>query len=784
MDSTIEGRSIRISGVVQGVGFRPTVWKLARENRLVGSVWNGAAGVLIEAWGTASHLDHFLQQLQTHPPPLATIDQIRTAELTTEPPEQFTIIESETGRVTTGVAADAASCPHCIGEVMDPNNRRYRYPFTNCTHCGPRLSIIRSIPYDRKNTSMAPFAMCTSCQQEYDNPEDRRFHAQPNCCPDCGPQLWLEDKSGATLPAEEGELDPIEQAAELIRKGKIVAIKGVGGFHLACDATNEEMVAELRRRKRRGSKAFAVMARNCEMVLHHGTLSPTERELLEGSAAPIVILQQQGRSLAPSVSPIQQGIGFMLPYSPLHHLLMGELEFPIVLTSGNRASNPQCITNQEARKELTGIADYWLLHDREIINRVDDSVIRIIDNSPTTLRLGRGMAPAPIALPDGFEESPPLLAMGGAQKNSFSLLQNGHVICSQYIGDLENSRTLREYQRTLHLYQKLFDHHPQTVVVDQHPDYFSTQLGREWAQRDELSLLEVQHHHAHIASCMVEHGIPLDSPPLLGIAMDGIGYGESDQLWGGEFLLANYTQSKQVATISAVALAGGNLASRQPWRNLFAHLDRAFGWNEIIQRYPDLEMIHYLRTKPVQTVAQMVHQGINSPTASSCGRLFDAVAAAIGLCRDSVSYEGEAATLLENLARPQLRHEPETGYPFHWNGESGLLTIDWIPLWEGILKDLDQQVEPATVAARFHAGLIKALSRTAEKLCRQYGINRVVLTGGVFQNQLLSDGVAGDLQKSGLQLFRSHRLPSNDQGIAAGQCAIAAAKLLQGTIEK
>lgn len=779
MESAILGRSIHINGVVQGVGFRPAVWKLARENQLVGSVRNGGAGVLIEAWGTESRIDHFLQQLQADPPPLATIKQIHTTPLTTNPPEQFTIAGSAAGRAATGVAADAASCPYCIDEVMEPDNRRYRYPFTNCTHCGPRLSIIRSIPYDRENSSMAPFTMCAACQEEYDDPEDRRFHAQPNCCPECGPQLWLEERSGETPPSREGGLDPIEQTATLLRKGKIVAIKGVGGVHLACDATNEEVVAELRRRKQRGRKPFAVMARNCEMAQRYCTLSPTERELLVSSTAPIVVLQQGGEPLAPSVSPIQQGIGLMLPYTPLHHLLMEGVEFPIVLTSGNRASEPQCISNEEARRELAGIADYWLLHDREIVSRVDDSVIQVVDGTPRTLRLGRGMAPAPVTLPGGFEASPPLLAMGGALKNSFSLLQHGRVTCSQYMGDLENSRTLREYQRTMHLYQELFGHHSQTVVVDRHPDYLSSQLGREWAQQQGLSLLEVQHHHAHIASCMVEHGVPLDAPPLLGIAMDGLGYGERGEIWGGEFLVADYRGFQRVGNLAPTALPGGNRAAREPWRNSYAHLAAASGWKQITQAHPDLEIVHYLETKPLGTLGKMVRQGVNSPLSSSCGRLIDAVAAALGFCRESITFEGEATIELESAATPHFAEQERDGYPFQLQQDNGQTEIGWRPMWEGILHDLEQGAVAGVIAARFHQGLIDAITETTTVLCQIHDIDRVALGGGVFQNRLLLEGITKKLERKGLAVLSPQQIPANDQGIAIGQCAIAAAILLQ-----
>ncbi len=771
------GRAIQIHGVVQGVGFRPTVWRLAREHQLVGSVWNDAGGVTIHAWGEASQIDHLLQQLRDYPPPLATIDTIESTPLDAPPPEQFTITESQTGGGTTGVAADAASCSACIAEVMDPENRRYRYPFTNCTHCGPRLSITRATPYDRRNTSMAPFPLCEACRQEYDDPADRRFHAQPTCCPDCGPRLWLEERQGRIDPPP--DQDPVQLAAQQIRGGAIVAIQGVGGFHLACDATDEAAVSRLRERKGRPSKPLAVMVHNLESLLQHGNPSKLEIALLEDPAAPIVLVQKGREPLAPSVAPNQSTIGFLLPYSPLHHLLMAALQQPIVLTSGNHSSNPQCIDHTTAHRELQGVADYWLLHDREIINRVDDSVVRIESGAPSTLRVGRGIAPLTLPLPEGLESAPPLLAMGGELKNSFALLHGGQVTLSQYLGNLGNGPTFHQYLHALQQHRQLFDHHPVAIAVDRHPGYRSTQQGRATAEQEGLPLIEVQHHHAHLASVMIEHRLPLNHPPLLGIILDGIGYGESGQIWGGEFLLANYGHSTRLATIRPVALAGGELANRQPWRNLLAHLDATLGWEEVAHSYPNLEMVRYLKTRPIQTITQMIRQGINSPAASSSGRLFDAVAAATALCREQTSYEGEAAQLLENRAEPWIEQEQDNGYPVRWIDEGELQTIEWGALWRGILEDLAAEVDPGIIAARFHAGLINALCETAERLCLQHGINRVVLGGGVFQNQLLLGGVSDRLQEGGVSLYRSHRLPSNDQGIAAGQCAIAAATLLK-----
>ncbi|MBT3197499.1 MAG: carbamoyltransferase HypF, partial [Gammaproteobacteria bacterium] len=520
------GWCITVEGVVQGVGFRPTVWNLAHQYQLSGSVWNDAAGVTIEVWGGVTQLASFLQQLEQHPPPLAIITHLHTTTLpeeeSTSIPTQFTIVESRGGTVTTAVAADAATCSDCLADILEPENRRYGYPFTNCTHCGPRLSIIEAIPYDRRNTSMSHFTLCPNCLQEYEDPASRRFHAQPNCCPKCGPALWLEQAEEKLLPG-----DPITISAQLIESGAIIAIKGLGGFHLACDATNEAAVSRLRQRKLRPTKALAVMAKDCAAISPYAVITEQAKHALESRSAPIVILEQreQGKTVAPSIAPGQQSIGFMLPYTPLHHLLMAQLETPIVLTSGNRSQEPQCISNQAAREQLSGIVDYWLLHDRKIINRVDDAVVREAGGEIRTLRYGRGMAPQTLSLPPGFNSSPPLLAMGGMLKNSFALLRESGITLSQYIGDLENPASIHEYQKSLQRYNHLFEHHPEAIVVDRHPDYLSTQLGRRWSAEQRLPLFEVQHHHAHIASCMVEHHLALNHPPLLGIALDGLGYG-------------------------------------------------------------------------------------------------------------------------------------------------------------------------------------------------------------------------------------------------------------------
>lgn len=532
----MQGERIRVTGSVQGVGFRPTVWRLANDHELVGQVWNDAEGVLIQVWGSSQSLEGFVHALQAEQPPLSRIDKIVRLTLDEQLaiPADFQIAVSQKGKVSTNVIPDAATCPECLAEVMDPSNRRYRYPFTNCTHCGPRMSIVRKIPYDRMNTSMVSFPMCPQCLNEYQEPNNRRFHAQPNACHDCGPQVWLEDVNGVRLKSS-NDCDTIETAARLIRQGKIVAIKGIGGIHLACDAGNSDAVNTLRHRKQRYHKALALMASDINMVQRYAKVSDSESALLSDNTAPIVVLDKSGEELPVEIAPGQNSLGFMLPYTPLHHLLMQNMLRPIVLTSGNRSNEPQIINNQTAHESLDHIVDYFLLHDRDIVSRLDDSVLRMIADQPRFLRLARGYAPRSLKLADDFSDTESILAMGGELKNTFCLLNKGRVILSQHMGDLENVTTYQDYQQNLKRYLQLFDFMPTLIVVDKHPNYLSTQYGQLLAVEKNIPLLEVQHHHAHIAGCMAEHRLPLKHSKVLGITLDGAGFGEDETIWGGNF---------------------------------------------------------------------------------------------------------------------------------------------------------------------------------------------------------------------------------------------------------
>ncbi len=780
MENAVPGISIRVRGLVQGVGFRPTVWRLANRLGIAGEVLNDGEGVLIHAWGPVPALLEFELALSAEAPPLSRVDSVESTPLKAAfSGAGFHIVQSQRGTVRTGIVADAATCPACLSDIRNPSNRRHRYPFTNCTHCGPRLSIVHAIPYDRATTSMAKFPMCPACLAEYGDPADRRFHAQPNACPKCGPKAWLESAAG-TMPDTSAYRDAIEAAAALIATGEIVAIKGIGGFHLACDACNADAVARLRLRKARFGKPFALMAHDLEIIADYAELSEMEGALLSGVAAPVVILKAKpcpAAPLAPGIAPGQSTLGFMLPYTPLHHLLMENRTRPIVLTSGNRSDEPQCIDNGEARERLSGIADFFLMHDRDIVNRLDDSVARVIAGRPRAIRRARGYAPTPLPLPPGFEGAPAVLAMGAELKSTFCLLKGGQAIVSQHMGDLEEAATHADYRRNLGLYRNLFRFEPQMAAVDAHSDYISTKWGLALAEDSGLPAISVQHHHAHIAAALGECRVPLSAPRVIGIALDGLGLSEDAELWGGEFLLADYRTYRRLAHFVPAPLIGGSKAMREPWRNTLAHVHTFLGWEAVRASYPNLEAVRRLAEKPLETCLRMMERGINSPPSSSAGRLFDAVAAALGLCFDAASYEGQAAIELEALAEGALQEAGE-GY------SSALLPGDparlgWAPLWTGILQDLAAGTDRAVIAARFHCGLIETVAATAHALAQAHGCQTAVLTGGVFQNKILLEGVSRRLAGFGLNVIAPAAFPANDGGVSLGQALIAAARSLE-----
>ncbi|WP_414530073.1 carbamoyltransferase HypF [Nodularia chucula] len=783
---------IRIRGTVQGVGFRPTVYRLAKVCRLLGDVCNDGEGVLIRVSGSEAAITEFVGRLYIECPPLGKIQElIRTSYTGVWNFHDFVISHSVSNSVTTEITPDAATCPQCQQEIFDPFSRFFRYPFTNCTHCGPRFSIIRGIPYDRCNTSMSAFVMCAECEQEYENVENRRFHAQPVACHTCGPTAWLERADGKPVTASMfSMLDDVDAVCTLLQKGEIVAIKGLGGIHLACDGTQEATVQKLRQRKHRDHKPLALMARDIEVIAEYCHINPKEAALLTSPAAPIVLLEKKRLGtgnqeiipkfpIAYSVAPGQNMLGFMLPYTPLHHLILRRMNRPIVLTSGNIADEPQCIDNGEGREKLGNIADYFLLHNRDIVNRVDDSVVRVINHQVKMIRRARGYAPAPIILPPGFEKVTPVLAMGSELKNTFCLLRDKQAIVSQHLGDLANAEAFHSYQDTLNLYLNLFEHQPEAIAVDQHPEYLATKLGKELADVNKLKLHHIQHHHAHIAACMAENGIPLNAPQVLGIALDGLGYGEDGKLWGGEFLLADYRKFQRLATFKPVPMIGGEKAIYQPWRNTYAHLLSADIWDDCQQKYPDLEIIKFLQQQPLEVLKQAVEQGINSPPASSVGRLFDAVAAAIGIYPEECSYEGQAAIAMEALVDPSKlnNHEETLNYPFHLNFSDSIYYIDYKAMWQAILQDLQKQITQSDIATKFHKSLAQIIVNVVKHLRQENLINQVVLTGGVFQNSILLIQVTQSLENLGINVLTHRLLPTNDGNISLGQAIITAAQL-------
>lgn len=787
--STESAERIRVRGLVQGVGFRPTVWRLAHRYGLRGWVANDGEGVNIHACGPASALHQFVRSLKQDSPPLARIDSIeREPAALLAQDDDFRIVASGATRIHTGVVADAATCPECRSEIFDPLARRYRYPFTNCTHCGPRLSIIDAIPYDRAATTMRTFTLCAACRAEYNDPNDRRFHAQPIACHACGPRVWLERADGAPIALDTlTALDAVDAACTLLQGGQLVAIKGLGGFQLACDAGNETAVARLRALKRRERKPFALMARDLDVVRRFCVVAASEEALLRGPSAPIVIMNSLASArVASSVAPGVRTLGFMLPNTPLHHLLLRRMDRPVVLTSGNLSDEPQCITNAEAHARLGGMAEYFLMHDRDIARRVDDSLVRVIAGAPRVLRRARGYAPATIPLPQGFAAAPAVLGMGGELKNSFCLLRDGQAIVSHHMGDLEDALTHADYRWSIESYRQLFEHAPRSIAVDMHPEYLSRKLGQEMAHQQSLTVVEVQHHHAHIAACMTENGYALDAAPVLGVALDGLGYGSDGTLWGGEFLLADYRDFRRLGTFKPVVMPGGEQAIHEPWRNAYAHLMSEMGWAHFAIDYSELDLYRFLNAKPRTVLDAMIARGVNSPLASSCGRLFDAAAAAAGVCRERARYEGQAAVEFEALVDERiLRDEHEQlAYPFAIQRleANDLPYIEPHTMWRALLEDLVLGTPVPVIAARFHKGLAIVIARMVEELSRhevgEDAVRVVALSGGVFQNRVLLEQVSARLEAAGFDVLTHRHVPANDGGLALGQAAVAAARSL------
>ncbi len=783
----VQLRQINVRGVVQGVGFRPFVYRLAHEHDLKGWVLNHSGGVEIEVEGPLPALEDFLRGLTALAPPLARIVGV---EATEAPPAGYTSFEIRHSVAQEGlyqlISPDIATCPDCLYELLDPGDRRYRYPFTNCTNCGPRFTIIRDIPYDRPLTTMQPFAMCPSCQREYDDPLDRRFHAQPNACPVCGPHVWLEDPSrpGERLAERDGAL---RLAGQRLLEGKVLAIKGLGGFHLACDATNGEALDTLRARKGRPAKPLAVMMATMEDVHRHCLVSEPERALLTSQQCPIVLLRWRHESaVVRTVAPNNLYLGVMLPYTPLHHILLRDVDRPLVMTSGNLSEEPIAKDNQEALRRLGSLADFFLLHNRDIYARYDDSVVLSVQSSPHAareldpmdrgsgtnahaagsgqvqfIRRSRGYAPFPVRLP--FSASP-ILATGAELKNTFCLTRDDFAFLSQHIGDMENLETLEHYEAAIELYKHHFRVEPQVIAYDLHPDYLST----EYAKRTPQNTIQigVQHHQAHVAACLADNGWDPAQGSVIGVAWDGTGYGSDGTMWGGEFFVGDYHQLRRVAHLEYLPMPGGDTAIRNPWRLAWAYVYVLTG---------RLLAPTEVREEEVRIVHQQVDRRLNSPLTSAVGRLFDAVAALIGV-RQRVTYEAQAAIELEMLATQWANRRAEADsaiYPYDIEQEDGMAIVRLGRLVEAVLADLGMGVEPARIGWQFHRTLSEILADTCLAISRQTGVRTVALSGGCFQNRLLQALAVARLEEARFRVLIHRHVPCNDGGMSLGQATLA-----------
>jgi hydrogenase maturation protein HypF len=754
---TIGARLLSVTGVVQGVGFRPFVYRLAVRHALAGWVRNVAGTVEIHVEGGAEELEAFQQELRTEVPPVARIDALELAAAVPAGAHDFRIIDSADAEGIRPVTPDLAICAECEAELFDPANRRFRHPFITCTNCGPRYTVIRSLPYDRERTSMAAFSLCARCAGEYLTPSNRRHHAETVACPDCGPRVWLEREDGIAL--SEGDA-AIRDAAAQLRIGRIIAIRGIGGFHLACDATDDIAVRRLRQRKRRDARPFAVMVRTIGEARALGAVSAREANILTGPERPVLLVERAaGSRLAPAVSPGLDRVGVMLAYTPLHHLLLEAVGRPLVMTSGNLSEEPIAIGNTEARMRLHHIADLFLLHDREILSRIDDSVARVVDDAPLLLRRARGYAPLALRLP--VSSPRPLLAVGPHLKNTFTLVRGDAAHVSPHIGDLDSIESLEHFRSALARYEDLFRIAPEVAVRDLHPGYMSTRVAEELGLSRTIA---VQHHHAHIAAVAAEHGV---TTPVVGLAFDGTGLGDDGHVWGAETMVADLNGYRRAAQLRYVPLPGGDLAAREPWRVALGYLSLEPGVAAAFAlAFRDIGPDHLL------TAERQIERRLNAPLASSMGRLFDAASAILGL-RQRASYEGQAAMELESLAGAQPA-EPFT-FPVRETGDS--LVLDPIPLLAALGEQRQRGVDAGLLAARFHESVVRAAAAVAISVADGAGIDIVALGGGSFQNARLLAGVRRRLEARGLHVLVPRQLGPNDGAISFGQAAIAASLL-------
>ncbi|MFP5235890.1 MAG: carbamoyltransferase HypF [Acidobacteriota bacterium] len=769
----IQRRRVRVRGIVQGVGFRPFVYRLAMEQKLAGHIGNDTDGVTIEVEGSGEAIADFLERLKSEAPPMSRIDAVDVENQTPHGDTEFTIVTSQVlGQVRTGIPADAATCPDCLRELLDPADRRYRYPFINCTNCGPRYTITRRIPYDRPQTSMAAFPMCPACQAEYDDPLNRRFHAQPNACWDCGPRVWLCNAGGEEIPADE----PIQSTIERLLAGEIVAIKGIGGFHLAVDATNEAAVARLRERKHRYGKPLAIMVRDMAAARSLCELTAEDEALLQTPARPIVLARaRNGNAIAPSVAPGIPWLGVYLPYAPLQHLLFADERVrALVMTSANLSEEPIAIDNEEARTRLGAFADIFLMHNREILQRCDDSVAAVVDGAPQLLRRARGFVPLGIPLPPRLAElgGPPLLAVGGHLKNVFALARGRFAYQSQHLGDLENLTGIEFFEHSLAHLMHTFEIEPQAVVHDLHPGYLSTTWAKEWAEQRGLPTIAVQHHHAHIAACMAEHAL---EGPVIGLSLDGTGYGTDGNIWGGEVLIAELHSFERFAHLEYAPMPGGDAAVKEPWRMAYGMLRGAgFGVDETAK-------LTGASVEETRIVERMMERGINTPLTSSLGRLFDAVAAVV-LQRRTVDYDAQAAIELEGRTNTEDGAVGRPEYALElWEGNepNGPNVLRADRMWKTLITDLQCGEDVCRIAARFHAGVAEGFINAAANARIETGINSVTLSGGCMHNRRLAHLLGAGLEEEGFRVYTHRQVSPGDGGLSYGQAVVAAARLMR-----
>ena len=738
-----------ICGVVQGVGFRPFIYQLAQKHRLGGCVTNTSTGVEIEVEGEEEDIKAFLKDISTKSPPLALINSIKTYPLTPLGEEAFLIKESQVyAHRSTLISPDVCICEDCLRELFDKNDRRYRYPFINCTNCGPRYTIIDDIPYDRANTSMRKFPMCKECAAEYNNPKSRRFHAQPNACFQCGPKVFLYDKEKRPIFCN----DPILETIKLLKKGFIVAIKGLGGFHLAVDAENSESVMKLRKKKPRKGKPFAIMSKDLNAISQYANISQADRELLTSFQRPIVIVpKKEPNTLAEGIAPGIKNFGVMLPYTPLHYLLMEREFLALVMTSGNISEEPICIKNDEAFSKLKGIADYFLIHDRDILQRSDDSVCQIINEKVRLIRRSRGYVPLPIFFD---RDLPQVLACGALEKNTICLTKENKAFISQHIGDLENLESLQFFEHVISHLKRILEIEPEIVAYDLHPQYLST----KWAlEQKGIKLIGVQHHHAHILSCLAENG---DFSKVIGLALDGTGYGEDERLWGSEVLVVDKASYKRLAHLAYRPLPGGEKAIKEPWRMAISYLYPIYGRKLLELSLPLKEVIE---KKKIEKIIYMIEHDINCPLSSGLGRLFDAVSAMLGI-KYYIDYSAQAAIELE-----MCQEEADEGYEFFIDTKEMPWKIDPNPVISAIVEDLRRGVSRGIICGKFHKGIVNILVRICNLAREKTGLKKVALSGGVFQNAYLLTQMENKLKELGFVVYSHSQVPCNDGGISLGQ---------------